>query len=184
MTLPPARGSAYETAPMNELIDVSLRQFKRPLETMGVALMATDVSAIAESIAARQPLSAKAEAVRDGLVRVVAASEAWFSERNLTFESALQTDMNNLPGWETTAEFLELANEKSNAELRVAAGSALVMALGDKRFGGYLVFLMEHPQLDDVSATMARRVLAFMSDTEDRVNASNWHDIIHAWLDT
>jgi hypothetical protein len=69
--------------------------------------------------------------------------------------------MEDVPGWHTTAEFLEVANEKSNAELRIAVGGALLLALGDDTFADYLRFLVANPALDEVSAVMARRVLEF-----------------------
>jgi hypothetical protein len=70
--------------------------------------------------------------------------------------------MGDMPGWETTAEFLDIANEKSNAELRISAGSALILVLGDDRYKDYLTFLVENPALDDVSAIMAKRIFDFI----------------------
>ena len=165
MTLPPQRQSAFATAPMNELIGVLLRQFKRPLVTFNVDLTPPMVTDIAEQVAQRQLLNDDALQVRNGLVQVLAESERWFTDHDLTFESSLQTKMGDMPGWETTADFIDLANEKSNAELRVAGASALVLALGDDRYIHYLLFLIENPQLDDVSAIMAKRVLAFVGES-------------------
>lgn len=162
MSTLPSRNSAFATAPMQELVDVLLRQFRRPLANFDIELTPTQVEQIAQDVANRAPLSEKASDVRDGLVRAVAESEAVLARWELTFQQALQTEMGDIPGWETTAEFLELANEKSNAELRIAAGSALVLVLGDERYGAYLHFLVKHPHLDDVNAIVARRVLNFV----------------------
>lgn len=164
MSLPPNRQSAFASAPLPDLFAILLRQFKRPLASVGVDLTPAAVDAVADLLASRRPLDARATAIRDGLRAVVAESEAWFAARGLTFETALQTEMGDLPGWETTAEFLELANAKSNAELRVAAAAALLVALGDDAYRPYLRFLVGHPQLDEVSAVMAGRVLAFVAD--------------------
>jgi hypothetical protein len=161
MTVPPSRQSAFANAPMSDLIDILLRQFKRPLANYAIQLSTQDVDAIAAAVAARKPLSERSIQVRDGLIRVIAESERLLAGWNLTFEKSLQTEMADMPGWESTAEFLELANEKSNAELRIAAGSALVLALGDDRYRAYLRFLVDNPHLDDVSAVMARRILDF-----------------------
>jgi hypothetical protein len=161
MSVPPSRHSAFETAPMDDLLDILLRQFKRPLANFGVELSAQDVESIAKAVTARRPLDNLAIQVRDGLVQVVKESEAWFASRGLTFQQSLQTEMGDLPGWETTGEFLDLANEKSNAELRVAGASALLMALGSRQYEPYLRFLIDNPSLDDVSAVMARRVIEF-----------------------
>ncbi len=161
MTLPPSRESAFASAPMPDLIDILLRQFKRPLANYAIELSSADVDAIAAAVAHRQPLSEKGQQVRDGLIQAVAESERVLAGWNLTFQQALQTEMADMPGWESTAEFLELANEKSNAELRIAGGSALVLALGDDRYREYLRFLVANPHLDDVSAIMAKRILDF-----------------------
>ena len=183
MTLPPARQSAFNTAPMNELLSVLLRQFKRPLANFDVDLTPQAVTDISEQIAQRQPLTDAAMTIRDGLIQVVVESEAWFSDHDLTFQKSLQTEMGDMPGWETTAEFLDLANEKSNAELRVAGASALVLALGDRQYADYLLFLLENPQLDDVNAIMAKRILAFASQTESQMDDDDWLAAVRAWID-
>ncbi|MEM6281251.1 MAG: hypothetical protein AAF787_03580 [Chloroflexota bacterium] len=162
MTLPPSRQSAFETAPMPDLLDILLRQFKRPLANYSIDLKSEDVDAISAAAAAKEPPSAHAVEVREGLVKAVAESEAVLAGWELTFAQSLRTEMADMPGWETTAEFLDLANEKSNAELRIAAGSALVLALGDERYRHHLTFLIENPALDDVSAIMAKRVVDFV----------------------
>ncbi|MEO0563905.1 MAG: hypothetical protein AAF125_17505, partial [Chloroflexota bacterium] len=159
MSGPQSRQSAFEDAPMDDLLDILLRQFKRPLANFGVELTATNVEAVAGRLAAREPLDALTVEIRDGLVEVVAESQAWFEAHDLTFETSLQTEMGDMPGWETTGEFLELANEKSNAELRVAGASALLVAMGADNHTDTLRFLIANPSLDDVSAIMARRVL-------------------------
>jgi phage tail protein X len=181
MTVPTSRRSAFENAPMRDMIDILLRQFRRPLANHNVTLTMEDVAAIASAAAERQPLSDHGRAVRVGLVRVVEESETVLARWDLTFEQALQTEMPDIPGWETTAEFLDIANEKSNAELRIAAGSALVLALGDKQFVAYLFFLVMRPQLDEVSAVVARRILAFASHTEDSMNDDDWLERVRAW---
>lgn len=161
--LPPSRQSAFETAPMIDLIDILLRQFRRPLANFNVELTAEQIQTLAAEIANQRPLSDKAIETRDGLISVVQESERVLEGWGLTFQQALQTEMGDMPNWETTEEFLALANEKSNAELRIAGGSALVLLLGDNQFTPYLHFLIDNPALDDVSAIMAKRVLAFVA---------------------
>jgi hypothetical protein len=146
---------------MPDLLDILLRQVKRPLATYGIDLTAEDITAIVQEIVNRQPPGAKAQQVRDGLARAVRESEAVLARWDFTFQQSLQTAMEDVPGWHTTAEFLEVANEKSNAELRIAVGGALLLALGDDTFADYLRFLVANPALDEVSAVMARRVLEF-----------------------
>jgi len=146
---------------MDDLIDILLRQFKRPLASVGIDLTPQDVSHVAALVAGRRPLDDRAMTIRAGLVQVVQHSLEWFQAHDLTFRASLQTDMGAMPGWETTSEFLDLANQKSNAELRVAGGAALLATLGDGRYTAHLRFLVDHPHLDEVSAVMAGRVLAF-----------------------
>jgi len=166
MTVPPARQSAFQNAPLIDLLDILLRQFKRPLAAVDVDLSAQDSEQIASEIAARSPLSPKALEVRDGLIRVVEQSEALLAGWGLTFEESLRKTMDAMPNWETTAEFLEVANEKTNAELRIAGGSALLLALGEPRFRQHLTFLVKNPSLDDVSAIMAQRILDFVDEKQ------------------
>lgn len=183
--LPPsrhARHSAYASAPIRDVLAVLLRQFRRPLQNIGFDLSFDLIGETAAQIAERTPPSEQSVALRDGLVRVVEESEAWFSAHHLTFTRSLQTDMGDMPGWETTAEFLDLANAKSNAELRVAGASALVLALGDVRYADHLLFLVAHPEVDDVNALMAQRILAFVSATEGQVNTEKWLPAVKAWI--
>ena len=91
------------------------------------------------------------------LVALVAESEGVLAGWSLTFEQALDTEMGDVPGWESTAEFLEIANEKANAELRISTGSILVAALGDARYAARLRFLASRE--DDLDGVIARRVL-------------------------
>lgn len=166
MGVPPSRQSAFATAPMSDLIDILLRQFKRPLANHDIELTMEDIRTIAHNAAHRKPLTDRALQIREGLVQVVRESEGVLARWDLTFQQSLQTAMEDMPGWYTTAEFLEVANEKSNAELRISAGSALVLVLGDNTFAPYLRFLVANPALDDVSAVLAQRVLAFAASDE------------------
>ncbi len=162
MTSPPSRQSAFKNAPMPDLLDILLRQFKRPLANFDIDLTAEETERISADVAARRPLDAKGQQIRAGLIKVVEESKTVLAGWELTFQQALQTPMDKMPNWETTADFLEVANEKSNAELRIAAASALLLAMGETRYQDYLTFLVENPKLDDVSAVMAERVLDFV----------------------
>ncbi len=158
----PDRASMAASAPLEDLYTVLLRQLKRPLLTFAVTLTDADAARIAEGIVQRAPLTGQARAVRDGLIEVVAESEAVLSAWNLTFEQSLATDMNAMPGWESTAEFLDVANDKSNAELRIAAASALVTALGDLRYAPHLLYLAAG-EPDEMDSAVAARTLALVS---------------------
>ncbi len=176
----PDRASLASTAPLDDLLTLLLRQFRRPLALHNVDLKDADAQAIAQAIVQRQPPDARAQAVRDALTRLIAESEAVLKQWNLTFEQAMETGMDAMPGWETTSEFLDLANEKSNAEIRIAAGSALVTALGDCRYLPHLLYLAARDD-DDLDTAIARRVLLFQSGVDPA--APDWLARVRAWAE-
>ena len=98
---------------------------------------------------------------------------------NLSFQQSLDTEMKDIPGWESTAEFLDIANEKANAELRISTGAALLTALGDPRHAPELLFVVEHGA-DEIDALIARRVLLFAS----RISPDDpgWLAKLRAWI--
>jgi hypothetical protein len=160
----PNRAAAYENAPLDELLTILLRQFKRPLKTRGVELTDADAERLAQVVIARAPLDAQGESVRAALLELVAESEGVLARWNLTFAEALDTPMDAMPGWETTAEFLDIANVKSNAELRIAAGSILLLALGDDSRAAHARVLAARPaDQADLETFLARRVLEFVN---------------------
>src|SRR5262245_24026515 len=110
--MPPDREHTFANAPIDELLSVLLRQLKRPLAAHGVSLTDAQAEKLAADCAAGNPLTLPA--LVPALVEVVTESESVLANMGLTFIQALDTPMDRVPGWETTAEFLELANEKSN----------------------------------------------------------------------
>jgi hypothetical protein len=156
--MPSDTGHTFESAPYEELFTVLLRQFKRPLKTYNVELSDDDSAAIARGIVSGKP-DPRAQSTLNGLINVVAESEEILNQWGLSFQKSLDVKMDNLNTWESTAEFLELATEKSNAELRISAASALVMVLGDPRYMAYLVHLAEGDYGDET--VIARRTLTF-----------------------
>jgi hypothetical protein len=179
----PNRISAYDQAPLEELLTILLRQFKRPLESQGVTITDAEATEIAEAIIKRKPLNEKALAVQAALIQLVAESERVLTRWNLSFQQSLNTDMNDIPGWETTAEFLELANEKANAELRISTGAALLAALGDLRYKHHLLYMVEQGENErqpDLDQVIGRRVLLFASEITSDDPA--WLDKLRAWV--
>lgn len=181
----PNRVGAYEQAPLDELLAILLRQFKRPLESQGVTIPDAEAKAITKAVVDREPLGEKAQAVRAALVELVAESEKVLTGWNLSFQQSLNTDMSDIPGWETTAEFLELANEKANAELRIATGSALLAAFGDLRYKDYLLYIVEQSQNEpqpDLDQVIAQRVLLFASGITP--DDPSWLKKLREWVQT
>jgi hypothetical protein len=157
--MPSDTGHTFETAPYEELFTVLLRQFKRPLTSQGVELDDHAAAHIAGHIV-RGEKNEHTQTILNGLVGVVTESEQVLAQWGLPFEKSLDVKMDNLNTWESTAEFLELANEKVNAELRISAGAALALALGDARYMSYLQHLAKGDYGDE--SIIARRALAFV----------------------
>jgi hypothetical protein len=156
----PDRGQTLANAPLADLLTILLRQFKRPLATQGVTLTDADASRIAAELVSSAPESDERRTLREAMLVVIHESEAVLARWSLTFEQALDTPMDKLEGWESTAEFLDLANEKTNAELRIAAGVALLTALGDARYAERLRFLHRRDRADP-DAQIGQRILDF-----------------------
>ncbi len=165
------RTSPAATWPFETLVAVLLKQFKRPLAAQGLDLSDADAQTIAQDAAARAAPGEMARAVVAALAAVIAESEAVLAGWGLSFRESLAADLDAIPGWHSTAEFLEIANQKTNAEIRIGAGAALLAVLGDQRHVPYLFDLVEHDP-DEVEAIIARRVLLFLSGLDD--GAPDW----------
>ena len=178
--MPPNQTAAYENAPLGELLAILLRQFKRPLQIHNITITDLEAAEMMAAAVSREPLSQQAQQVRDALVDLVAESERVLAEWNLSYEQSLDTEMGDMPGWETTAEFLELANKKANAELRISTGSALLAAMGDLRYAHHLLALVERSGVDaDLDEVIARRVLLFASGISP--DDADWMDKLRSW---
>ena len=176
----PNRAQTLANAPLEDLLTILLRQFKRPLASHDVTLSDADAQTLAHEVATYAPETPLRASIREALVTLIAESEAVLAGFGLTFEQSLDTPMDKLTGWETTAEFLELANEKSNAELRIAAGAALLTALGDLRHARRLWALHERDD-QDPDAQMGRRLLSFAANIDS--HAKYWRVLAKVWLD-
>ncbi|MEO8391709.1 MAG: hypothetical protein ABI700_01835 [Chloroflexota bacterium] len=177
--IPPDPLLAYQNAPLGDLLSILLRQVRRPLKGHGVDLTDAEAESLAHDLTAHAPLSEKAQAIRAALVDLIAESETVLTRWNLTFQQSLDTEMKDISGWESTAEFLEIANEKANAELRISTGASLLAALGDLRYASDLLFLVERGE-DDLDAVIARRVLLFASGIDP--HETHWLDQLRAWI--
>ncbi len=180
MTLPPTPDDKLGSAPFFDLMRVLLSQFKRLLIDNGVTLTANDMIAVARAIADDSEHE-KLPAIQPIMKRLVDESLSLIQERwGLTFAESLRADMNTVEAWETTAEFLEIANDKSNAELRVSAGSTLLVAMGDFDYAQYLIDVVEYDAgTMDVDAVFAKRALTHVSGVDD---AEDWLEQVQAWL--
>ena len=108
--IPPDPLLAYQNAPLSDLLAILLRQFRRPLKSQGVELSDAEAEAIAHDLVYYDSSSEKAQAIRAALVDLIAESETVLTRWNLTFQQSLDTEMKDISGWESTAEFLDIAN--------------------------------------------------------------------------
>lgn len=154
--------ATYRNAPLDELLTILLRQFKRPLASKGITLEDAEAGAIAQAIVAQAAPSENAVKIRAALAELIRESEQVLAGWNLTFERSINAEMDDIGGWETTAEFIEIANQKANAELRISTGSALVAALGDSSFVPHLHTLISRA-MPDLDTVIAERVLTLIS---------------------
>ncbi|GAB4311843.1 MAG: hypothetical protein Kow00117_04910 [Phototrophicales bacterium] len=147
---------------IDQLTVILLRQFKRLLVQQGVTLTDAQMQQIGADVAANRVLPQEAINVREAIYHLVMQSLAVLEQWELSFYQSLRTEMTDLP-WKTTADFLTLANEKVNAEIRITAGASLMILLGDLRHAQYAVQAIEydleaHNTLD-VDAMIAKRAL-------------------------
>jgi hypothetical protein len=155
--MPPLATSPLQTAPLSELTGLLLKQFRRLLTEHGVSLSTEDIDAIATD-RAQHALTPQIVPI---LAQLVADSETELHTRfGMTFAQALATPMDKISGWQTTAEFLELANHKSNAELRISASASLLAFLGDSRYTAHLhSVIADDDGRMDVDGVIAQRAL-------------------------
>jgi hypothetical protein len=171
---------------IEELTAILIRQFKRLLTERGLELTEQDIQALAKRAAARQVRPADVETLCAILRELIGESLDVLMGWGFSFAKSLQTGMDTLPGWETTADFLTLANEKGNAELRISAGAALLALLGDYSQAEKCWDTYRHGADDpeDVDAIIARRTLSFAAAIDDLKpeNRADWEQRIQGWV--
>lgn len=167
----------FDSAPFDELLSVLLRQLKRPLGTQGFKLTDSDAQRLAQERVRGQTPEGTVEllAALAGLVR---ESQTVLAGWGLTFQKSLAADLSSIGGWQTTAEFLDIANEKSNAELRITLGAALGLVFGgNKTYVPDLLFLARGDYGDE--SVIACRALSFAAGIE--ADAPDWLAQVRAW---
>lgn len=183
--MPPNRTQLYDSAPYAELLSVLLRQYRRPLLARGVPISDADADQMAAAIAEGKPAGDRHDAIIRALRDAVAESEGVLSGWGLTFAQSLDAPMDAIPGWESTAEFLALAEQKANAELRIATGAALLVAMGDKTYAAHVLTLIERERRSgeiDLDTVIARRALISRSGVNPR--DPDWLEQAKTWAHT
>lgn len=169
------RAENAATWQFEQLLVILLRQFKRLLAERDLPLTEAQI----EALATRQTTDAQ---VIEALAALVEESVGVLQRWNLTYAQSLATQMDDMPGWETTADFLEIANEKGNAELRISSAGALLAGLGDARYADYLWACYQHgaDDAEDVDAVIARRALLHVAGIAE--TSVDWADALQQWL--
>jgi hypothetical protein len=162
---------------------ILLRQFKRLLAEHGQDLADAELRGLADRIALRRLEPEPESGVRTALVALIEASLGVLRNLGLGYAQSLETPMDKLSGWETTADFISLANEKANAELRISVGAALLAGLGDAHYANVLLMTWLHGKDDpeDVDAIIAQRALVFASQIP--TSAPDWQSQIETWIE-
>jgi len=176
------RLNAWRAAPLDELLTVLLRQFKRLLLSKGLPLSDADAAQIAATLVRRDPPDERMERLRPALIALTEESETVLAGLGLSFPAALRTEVADMPGWETTADFLALAEEKANAELRISTGSALLVLLGERRCGAHLAAVLDRAAETgqiDLDTIIAERALQTASGASPANPA--WRAAVEAW---
>lgn len=180
--MPPANpAEKLKNAPLADLVGLLLKQFQRLLSDRGLALTTAQIADIGEHVEKRQPLSAEfADVVRHLGDMVTESVDELQTRFGLSFAQSLHTQMDAIGGWETTGEFLELANHKSNAELRISAGSTLLVMLAEADYVPYLLAVIEADDgIMDVDAALAQRALCHLAGVTP--HAEDWLAQIVLW---
>jgi hypothetical protein len=161
---------------------ILLRQFKRLLAEQGQDLADAELRILADRMTKRQLQSEPETGMRAALIALVEESLNVLRKLGLDYARSLETEMDQLSGWETTADFIALANEKANAELRISVGAALLAGLGDDRFADVLLTTYLHGKDDpeDVDAIIAQRALGFAAQIP--ASQPEWQSKIATWL--
>lgn len=180
----PDRAGNIENWELDKLVVILLRQFKRLLDTRQVSLTDNQMQTIGAHVASGAAPDDLMRAICDALASIIAESEGVLDAWGLTFAQSLATDMNAMPGWETTADFLTIANEKVNAEIRICAGAALMLLLGDRRYAHYplqaAAYDINAQGWLDVDAMLGKRALLFASGVSP--DEKDWFDQVNAWV--
>jgi hypothetical protein len=180
----PDRATNIESWGIDALTLILLRQFKRLFVERGVNLTDAEMQSIGEQVANRalSPQPALITALNQIITESLTLLNGW----GFTFGQSLATDMTDLTHlWQTTADFLSLANEKGNAEIRISAGSALLTLLGNFSHVDKLMTAIQHDihiiGMLDVDAMLCKRALCYMAHIAS--DDADWLHQAQIWVD-
>lgn len=148
------------TAPLDELISILFQQFKKPFVEHNLDTSPEVLQRIIEAATEHQSLP-ETDAMRALLHKIIHESEDTLrNDFGFTFAESLGKTMNDVTGWESTADFIEKANIKSTAELRISTASLLLAFMGDTSFVPHIrTILQDDAEAEDVDGVLAKRAL-------------------------
>ena len=180
--MPPANpAEKLKSAPLADLVGLLLKQFQRLLAERGLSLTTAQIADIGDRVEKRQSLPPEFADLTRHLGDLVAESVNELQTRfGFSFAESMHTQMDAISGWETTADFIELANYKSNAELRISAGSTLLVMLAETDYVPYLLAVIDADDgIMDVDAALAQRALCHAAGVSPY--AEDWLAQINLW---
>ncbi|MGB1285153.1 MAG: hypothetical protein ACPG7F_01360 [Aggregatilineales bacterium] len=180
---PPNPAEKLYHAPLSDLAVLLLKQFARLLTDRDIPLKIPEMTAIGMAIEADNTLPEKSLQLITVLETLIHESEKELQTRfEMTFAASLATDMDAIDNWESTGEFIELANYKSNAELRISAAATLLTLFGVYTHTHHLLTVIAADNgIDDVDAVLAKRALTHASGID--IRTQDELVLIHGWLD-
>lgn len=180
----PDPSASLKNAPVADLVILLLRQFQRLLQTKAPSLSLTKATmqTLSDAIAAGNIAGDDLNTLREALRVLVTESLHDLETRfGLTFTQSLQADMATIGGWQTTAEFIAIANHKSNAELRITAGTTLLTLMRDFTYSDHLLTVIRlDNNTNDVDTVLAKRALHHVSGIQ--IQSINDLSDIATWL--
>ena len=179
--MPQSLAAQLNNLPFSDVLLILLDSLRPALSAQGITLGADDARDLAAALADGRG-HGKAAMIEEAVVQVVEARllllrDSW----RMDFPAALRSDLADIGSWQTTAEFLELANAKAEAETQIALGSALLVALGRHNYAKYLFDMIEYDAGDnDVDTHIAKRALLQVSGVDGAT--TDWLAQVRRWL--
>ena len=180
--MPPPPAISLQAAPFREILLIPMRYFQADLAERGLSLSSTDIRDLAQAVAAG-PQHDKSAAIKTELASLVDQRLALLMSRwGLSFAQSLSANAADIAPWQTTADLLSLANTKAETETDIALGAVLLLALGRRDYGRFLIDLIENDlEQTDADAIIAARILAHASGIDH--TQTDWLARAKDWLE-
>lgn len=147
-------------APIHEVLRMLLSHLRADLIDAGLALSGDAIPELAGALASGEPHASRKALKRTLTLLVNDSLDALQAGWGLDFAAALGAEAGALGPWETTADYLELANNKAELETRIVTGSALLVTAGRGEYAKFLLEVIKHDAgALDVDAIVANRIL-------------------------